>query len=52
MKGRNFRIAGELTNTDIVMKDSFWIGVYPGLSREMLEFSIGRIRSFFGLDFQ
>lgn len=50
MKGRNFRIAGELINTDIVMNDTFWVGVYPGLSHEMLEFSADRIRSFFGLD--
>jgi len=50
MKGRNYRIVGELTNTDIVMNNTFWIGVYPGLSHEMLDFSIDRIRSFFGLN--
>jgi CDP-6-deoxy-D-xylo-4-hexulose-3-dehydrase len=49
MKGRNFRIAGELTNTDIVMNDTFWIGVYPGLSKEMLDFVIRKLEDFFGI---
>ena len=51
MKGRNFRIAGELTNTDIVMNDTFWIGVYPGLNKEMLDFVIARLEAFFGVNF-
>ncbi len=51
MKGRNFRISGELTNTDTVMNDTFWIGVYPGLSREMLDFVIEKLEAFFGLNF-
>jgi CDP-6-deoxy-D-xylo-4-hexulose-3-dehydrase len=48
MKGCNFRISGELTNTDIVMNDTFWIGVYPGLSKEMLDFVIAKLEAFFG----
>jgi len=51
MKSRNFIISGELTNTDIVMSDTFWIGVYPGLSNEMLDFVIGKIEAFFGVNF-
>jgi len=51
MRGRNFRISGELTNTDIAMNDTFWIGVYPGLSHEMLDFVIGKIEAFFGVNF-
>jgi len=51
MKGREFRISGELTNTDIVMNDTFWIGVYPGLSREMLDFVIAKLEAFFGVNF-
>ena len=51
MKGRNFRISGELTNTDTVMNDTFWIGVYPGLSREMLDFVITKLESYFGVNF-
>jgi CDP-4-dehydro-6-deoxyglucose reductase, E1 len=46
MLGRNFRIAGELTNTDTVMNDTFWIGVYPGLSQDMLDFVITTIEEF------
>lgn len=51
MKGRNFRTAGDLTNTDTVMNDTFWIGVYPGLSKEMLDFAIEKLESFFGVNF-
>lgn len=35
--GEGFRVVGELTNTDRVMNDSFWIGVYPGMTDEMLD---------------
>jgi CDP-4-dehydro-6-deoxyglucose reductase, E1 len=46
-QGRTYRVAGELTNTDIVMNQSFWIGVYPALTEEMLNYVAGRIRAFF-----
>lgn len=51
MVGRNYRVAGELTNTDIVMNDTFWIGVYPGLTHEMLEYAATKIEEFFGVGF-
>ena len=51
MIGRNFRISGELTHTDLVMSNSFWVGVYPGLSEEMLDFIVDKIESFFGVNF-
>ena len=37
-RGEGFRVAGELANTDRIMNDAFWIGVYPGMTGEMLEF--------------
>lgn len=44
--GIDFKIVGNLVNSDIVMKRSFWIGVYPGLSQEMLEFVVASIREY------
>jgi CDP-6-deoxy-D-xylo-4-hexulose-3-dehydrase len=38
MVGRHYRVSGELTNTDIVMNDTFWIGVQPALSIAALEY--------------
>lgn len=52
MKGRNYRVSGELTNTDVVMNDSFWIGVYPGLTKEMLDFTVEKIESYLGVNFK
>lgn len=51
MQGRNFRISGELTNTEVVMHRTFWIGVQPSLSEEMLDYSASRIEAFLGVDF-
>ncbi|MDR3409554.1 MAG: lipopolysaccharide biosynthesis protein RfbH [Formivibrio sp.] len=51
MIGKNFRISGELTNTDIVMNQTFWIGVYPGLSTEMLDYVVEKIETFLGVNF-
>ncbi len=36
-EGTDYRIAGSLKNTDIIMEHSFWVGVYPGMERVMLE---------------
>lgn len=37
-EGWEYRVVGEMTNTDYVMNNVFWIGVYPGLTNEMLDF--------------
>ena len=45
-RGVKFRVAGDLKNTDFVMNNVFWIGVYPGLSREMLDFVLNTFHQF------
>lgn len=50
-EGRAYRISGELTNTDIIMNNTLWIGVYPGLTEEMLSFVVEKIETFFGVNF-
>jgi CDP-6-deoxy-D-xylo-4-hexulose-3-dehydrase len=45
-KNVDFRVVGDLTNTDIVMKRSFWVGVYPGLTKPMLDYIIESIIDF------
>lgn len=47
--GRRYRVSGELRNTDRIMNDTFWIGLYPGLSEEMLEFTSSKLEQFFGV---
>jgi len=42
--GEGYRIVGELTNTDRIMNDTFWIGVYPGMTDEMIDYMIKTIR--------
>jgi len=51
MANQRFRVSGELVNTDTVMNDSFWVGVYPGLTKEMLDYMIAKIESYFGVNF-
>ena len=41
------RVHGELTGTDTIMNQTLFIGVYPGLTQEMLEFVSARISQFF-----
>lgn len=42
----NYRISGELTNTDKIMHDTFLVGVYPGLTHEKIDYVVDKIRSF------
>lgn len=50
MIGANYRISGTLENTDNVMENTFWIGVQPSLSRDMLEYVVAQIENYFGLN--
>jgi CDP-6-deoxy-D-xylo-4-hexulose-3-dehydrase len=51
MQGRSYRVAGALTNANIITERSFWIGVYPGLNTEMLDYAADRIGEFLGVGF-
>jgi CDP-4-dehydro-6-deoxyglucose reductase, E1 len=41
-----YRVVGDLANTDVIMKQAFWIGVYPGLTPAMLEYVVETIHDF------
>lgn len=43
--GEGYRVVGKLTNTDRIMKDTFWVGVYPGMNDEMIDRMIQTIRN-------
>ncbi|MCR8577392.1 lipopolysaccharide biosynthesis protein RfbH [Streptomyces sp. Isolate_219] len=45
---RTFRVSGELTNSDTVTEHTFWVGVYPGLTEEMIDYVIASITEFVG----
>jgi CDP-6-deoxy-D-xylo-4-hexulose-3-dehydrase len=45
-KGVDFRVVGNLKNTDIVMNNTFWVGTYPGLTPEMIDFVTESITEF------
>ena len=49
MKNVNFKIHQKLVNTDLIMENTFWIGLYPGLSKEHLDYSVLKIKNFFKL---
>lgn len=51
MAGRNFRVSGELTNTDIVMNQTFWLGTFPALGEEQLDYIAEKLEEFFGVSF-
>jgi len=45
-EGEGYRVVGDLKNTDQIMNDTFWIGVYPGMTDEMVDFMVQTIRGF------
>lgn len=50
-KGINYRVVGSLENTDKTMRDTLWIGLYPGLGSDHFEFVAEKLEEFFGLNF-
>ena len=47
-EGVDYRVAGELKNTDTIMNSSLWIGLYPGMGYAKLDYMVETIRSFCG----
>jgi CDP-6-deoxy-D-xylo-4-hexulose-3-dehydrase len=44
--GKGYRQIGDLANTNRIMNDVFWIGVYPGMTTEMLDYMILKIKEY------
>lgn len=38
ISGEGYRVVGQLVNTDLIMNNSFWVGVYPGMTDEMIDY--------------
>ncbi len=51
MQEVTYRVSGDLYHTDKVMNDTFWIGVQPALSNEMLDYAASQIETFLGVSF-
>ncbi|MES9960136.1 MAG: lipopolysaccharide biosynthesis protein RfbH [Sedimenticola sp.] len=49
-KGKDYRVIGDLAATDKIMNDSFWVGVYPGMRMEELEYMADKIIQASALD--
>jgi NDP-hexose-3,4-dehydratase len=44
--GQPHRVVGELTNSDLITDQTFWVGVYPGLTAEMLDYVVASVKEF------
>ena len=45
-KESGYRIVGNLKNTDRIMKDTFWVGVYPGMNVDQLDYMVNQVHGF------
>ena len=50
-EGLEYRVVGELTNTNITMHQTLWLGIYPGLGNEQLNYIAEKMEEFFGVSF-
>jgi CDP-6-deoxy-D-xylo-4-hexulose-3-dehydrase len=46
-----YRIAGDLINTDITMNRTLWLGIYPGIGKGQLDYIAEKMEEFFGVSF-
>lgn len=46
VNGSDYRVIGDLQNTDKIMNDSFWIGLYPGMGDEAISYMVTKIQKF------
>ena len=49
--GVEYRVVGDLRNTDKTMRDTFWVGVQPALSEQQLSYVVEKLEEFFGIGF-
>jgi CDP-6-deoxy-D-xylo-4-hexulose-3-dehydrase len=42
----NKRIIGDLNNSDIIMNNSFWLGVWPGIGEEHYQYIVNQLKEF------
>lgn len=47
--GEGYRVVGDLSNTDYIVNNTFWIGVYPGINEQMISYMIRKIKESVGL---
>lgn len=50
-KDVKYRVVGELVNTEVTMNQSFWVGIYPALGEEQLDYIAEKMEDFFGVNF-
>jgi CDP-6-deoxy-D-xylo-4-hexulose-3-dehydrase len=50
MQQKKFRVVGDLKNSDRVMNDTFWIGVQPALTLEILDYTLSKIEQYLGIN--
>lgn len=46
-KEKKYRVVGELTNTDKIMSDTFWVGIYPALNETHMEYISDKLKEYF-----
>jgi CDP-6-deoxy-D-xylo-4-hexulose-3-dehydrase len=50
-EGIEYRVVGDLTNTDRTMNNTLWLGIYPALGEEHFDYVAGKLEEFFGVNF-